>query len=227
MPCIRSRLASSLAGDLLADGALLLRGYSDFASQPGCDLQIDTRKPDGLVAFYRRAAAATSRIDFCIHCLGIERGTNAEEKRKNRLDARTIFRGTLLALRQLKRQQGSGTILNVALTESIESTDAAMILAARDLVVGVTHYAATVAPGKFEPLRSCRIRDHLGHSSVLDRISKFEKFVYPTQKSVDSATHCFSSLDSFCSAPKRLFPQMSQEMTILGQERPSRDAGNA
>jgi hypothetical protein len=34
------------------------------------------------------------------------------------------------------------------LTESIESTDAAMILAARDLVVGVTHYAATVAPGK-------------------------------------------------------------------------------
>jgi NAD(P)-dependent dehydrogenase (short-subunit alcohol dehydrogenase family) len=148
MPCIRSRLAASLAGDLLADGALLLRGYSDFGSQPGCDLQIDTRKPDGLVAFYRRAAAATSRIDFCIHCLEIERGTNAEEKQRNRLDARTIFMGTLLALRQLKRQQGSGTILNVALTESIESTDAAMILAAQDLVVGVTHYAATVAPGK-------------------------------------------------------------------------------
>jgi NAD(P)-dependent dehydrogenase (short-subunit alcohol dehydrogenase family) len=148
MPCIRSRLAASLATRLQSEGAWLVRGYSDFDSLPGYNLQIDTRHTDGLVAFYREAAAQNSRIDLCVHCLGIERTNTAEERSKNRLDARTIFLGTLLALRHLNLKADGGTILNVAMIGPVNSIDAGMAEAAANLVIGVTRYAATFSPGK-------------------------------------------------------------------------------
>jgi NAD(P)-dependent dehydrogenase (short-subunit alcohol dehydrogenase family) len=125
-----------------------VRGYSDFDSLSVCDLQIDTRDTYGLVAFYRKAAAESSRIDLCVHCLGIERANTAEERPKNRLDARTIFLGTLLALRELNSKADGGTILNVAVIDPMDSTDPGMAQAATNLVIGVTRYAATFAPGK-------------------------------------------------------------------------------
>jgi NAD(P)-dependent dehydrogenase (short-subunit alcohol dehydrogenase family) len=150
MPCIRSRLAASLAARLRGEGAWLVRGHSDFESLPGCDLQIDTRRTDGLAAFYRKAAAENARIDLCVHCLGIERKRTADEGSKSRLDARTIFLGTLLALRHLNLKEDGGTILNLAFIDPVESTDAATAQTAADLVVGVTRYAAAFAPGKIK-----------------------------------------------------------------------------
>jgi NAD(P)-dependent dehydrogenase (short-subunit alcohol dehydrogenase family) len=108
----------------------------------------DTRQPNGLASFYNRAAAESSRIDLCIHCLGMERVGSAEERLKSDLDARTVFMGTLLAARHLQTKEGVGTILNLALVETPGSNDPDMVRAARELVVGITRYAAEIAPLK-------------------------------------------------------------------------------
>jgi hypothetical protein len=151
MPCIRSGIAASLAGHLWDPGATLLCGYSDFDTQIEHQ-KIDTRQLDGLSEFYKKDAAECSRIDLCIHCLDIQRNKHAGEKFEAGLDARTILMGTLLAARHLATKGAVGTILNLALIDSTSPKDPDLVRAAQELVVGVTRYAAQIAPQKVRAL---------------------------------------------------------------------------
>jgi len=121
MPCIRSDFAARLAADLRARGANLFYGHSDFGSPPG-HIEIDTRQLEGLRTFYRRAAAENHRIDLCIHYLTRQPLIDSAERFENRLDARTVFIGTLLPAQYLSTKEGIGTILNLALLDTGDST---------------------------------------------------------------------------------------------------------
>jgi len=147
MPCIRSDFAARLAADLRARGANLFYGHSDFGSPPG-HIEIDTRQLEGLRTFYRRAAAENHRIDLCIHYLTRQPLIDSAERFENRLDARTVFIGTLLPAQYLSTKEGIGTILNLALLDTGDSTNAALVGPAVDLVFDVTRFAAEIAPQK-------------------------------------------------------------------------------
>jgi hypothetical protein len=147
MPCIRSDFAARLAADLRARGANLFYGHSDFGSPLG-HIEIDTRQLKGLRTFYRRAAAENHRIDLCIHYLTRQPLIDSAERFENRLDARTVFIGTLLPAQYLSTKEGIGTILNLALLDTGDSTNAALVGPAVDLVFDVTRFAAEIAPQK-------------------------------------------------------------------------------
>jgi hypothetical protein len=147
MPCIRSDFAARLAADLRARGTKLFYGYSDFGSPPG-HIEIDTRQLEGLRTFYRRAAAEKHRIDLCIHCLTRQPLIDSAERFESRLNARTVFIGTLLPAQYLSTKEGIGTILNLALLDTGDSTNAALVRPAVDLVFDVTLFAAEIAPQK-------------------------------------------------------------------------------
>jgi hypothetical protein len=147
MPCICSDFAARLAADLRASGATVFYGHSDFGSPPG-HVEIDTRQLEGLRTFYRRASAENHRIDLCIHCLTRQPLIDSPERFESRLDPRTVFIGTLLAAQYLSTKEGIGTILNLALLDTGDSKNAAMVGAAVDLAFGVTRFAAEVSPEK-------------------------------------------------------------------------------
>ncbi len=147
MPCICSDFAARLAADLRARGTKLFYGHSDFGSLPG-HIEIDTRQLEGLRTFSRRAAAENHRIDLCIHCLTRQPLIDSAERFESRLDARTVFLGTLLAAQYLSTKEGIGTILNLARLDTGDSTNAALVGPAVDLVFDVTRFTAEIAPQK-------------------------------------------------------------------------------
>ena len=100
------------------------------------------------------------------------------------LDARTILTGTLLVARRLATKGAVGTIVDLALIDSTHSGNRKMVRAAQELVVGVTRFAAQIAPQKvraFAVLPNQRAPTSLVRSSS----SLANREIYPSRFNPD------------------------------------------
>ena len=156
------RFRGTTSGRFEARGANLFYGHSDFGSPPG-HIEIDTLQLEGLRTFYRRAAAEIHKVDLCIHYLTRRPLIDSAERFENRLDARTVFVGTLRAAQYLSTKEGIGTILNLALLDTGDSTNAALVGPAVDLVFDVSRFAAEIAPQK---IREFAVVPGVGNSAL-------------------------------------------------------------